>query len=1647
MKFMKATYKKFLLVAALFLAKTVAVNAQSVQYSDTASMLSGYARNGHVLKYTDTADMLNNLLRKVDTAGMLTNYLRKSDTAAMLSGYQRKGTGLLLSGGTLTGALAGTTASFSGDLQVTGNATVSGNITGASIIKSGGTPSQFLKADGSVDSKAYIAATDTASMLSGYLRQNNIPAYNGVPYTGANAGLNMGNNFIQVGPAKWFATSGLAGNDLSIGIETNRTIATYGSYLNITAQLYPGISFWRSGGTPAGSISSTPSGRGNVATFAVTGDFSASEGNMHDLGGVTAGAYRWRNVYAVGGNYSGAVTSGSFVKTGGTSSQFLKADGSVDNNVYLTTSDTSAHGYTGVPGVPYTGASGSLNMGNNSIQVGPAKWFATSGLAGNDLSIGTEANRTIATYGSYLNITAQLYPGISFWRTGGSPAGSISSTPSGRGNVATLAVTGDFSASEGNMHDLGGITAGAYRWRNVYAVGGNYSGAVTSGSFVKTGGTSSQFLKADGSVDNNVYLTASDTSAYGYTGVPGVPYTGASASLNMGNNSIQVGPAKWFATPGLGGNDLSIGTEANRTIATYGSYLNITAQLYPGISFWRNGGSPAGSISSTPSGRGNVATFAVTGDFSASEGNMHDLGGITAGAYRWRNVYAVGGNYSGSVLAGSFSKVGGTSTQFLKADGSVDNKAYVSSADTAAMLAGYARIGSGSSALKSDTLVLSRNVGFGDQKIAIYPDTLNDGVSTAPILKINPIYGVDKWSLGVDAQGLVFPDRTSGLSTLLMGNAGIENGNIIKLPVTSGTLISSADTASMLSGYVRLSNLPLAGSGVFTQTGNLVTPVTNGANISTTGSVTASGLNASAITHSGFLERKAIASSAGRPALSPLGSISYVDSAGARITYSNAPLSQDVITGALPVITLYRFNGSIDNKMPIQKNMAVGAIRFNGEWSGSATNYNAATALISASATDDYTSTTRGTRLNFTTTAQGSFAPAARYSMDEFSIFPVIADNLYSIGKSSLRFSKGYFADTVFGSKFVQSGGTSSQFLKADGSVDNNVYLTASSLPAGTGVFTQTGNLVTPVTEGANISTTGAVTASALNASSITNSGFFERKAVTSTAGRPVLSPLSSGFYVDSAGARVTYSNLPLSQDVITGVAPFITLYKFNGNIDNKTPVLKNAAIGGLRFSGESPGTTNNYNSATAVVSAVATEDYSATARGTRLNFTTTAQGSFTASIRYGMDEFSFFPVSLDNIYSIGKSSLRFSKGYFADTVFGSKFVQPGGTSSQFLKADGSIDNNTYLTASTMPPLNYLPLTGGTVTGAITTETLSTTQTGLNVAVSTTVLSKLVDRYERVEAPLLSEIAPSPNGGPMQVYFDSNNRLINLAPQGGVSGRTSYVNGVNQELGYRYGGSWDAKTPLAAGFAASQVGGGGWDGSNWAISSAISFNVGASGPLSPTNHGGRINFLLTSPNSITTPIKIVFDENGAILKGTQTSPANSNIKDYTTGSVFATDTSFAKAFVKAGGTSSQFLKADGSVDNNSYLTTGSAASNYLPLAGGTLTGTLDGLDANFKGTVRVKKITVTPTGWADYVFAHDYKLRPLEQVASYIETNKHLPDMPSAKEVEEKGISLGDNQALLLRKIEELTLYVIDLKKEINELKKDKKTKTRTGNK
>ncbi|AZB24802.1 cell wall anchor protein [Chryseobacterium bernardetii] len=91
--------------------------------------------------------------------------------------------------------------------------------------------------------------------------------------------------------------------------------------------------------------------------------------------------------------------------------------------------------------------------------------------------------------------------------------------------------------------------------------------------------------------------------------------------------------------------------------------------------------------------------------------------------------------------------------------------------------------------------------------------------------------------------------------------------------------------------------------------------------------------------------------------------------------------------------------------------------------------------------------------------------------------------------------------------------------------------------------------------------------------------------------------------------------------------------------------------------------------------------------------------------------------------------------------------------------------------------------------------------------------------------------------------------------------------------------------------------------------------------------------------------------------------------------------------------------------------------------------------ARFDGKIYAKEVEVKINVWADYVFRKDYKLRPLEDVEQHITEKGHLPNIPSAKDVEKEGINLGEMDAKLLEKIEELTLYSIEQNKQIKSQK------------
>ena len=103
----------------------------------------------------------------------------------------------------------------------------------------------------------------------------------------------------------------------------------------------------------------------------------------------------------------------------------------------------------------------------------------------------------------------------------------------------------------------------------------------------------------------------------------------------------------------------------------------------------------------------------------------------------------------------------------------------------------------------------------------------------------------------------------------------------------------------------------------------------------------------------------------------------------------------------------------------------------------------------------------------------------------------------------------------------------------------------------------------------------------------------------------------------------------------------------------------------------------------------------------------------------------------------------------------------------------------------------------------------------------------------------------------------------------------------------------------------------------------------------------------------------------------------------------------------------------------------------------TMTGTHSNALLTVAGKMVAQSCYITLTGWADYVFANDYKVPNLYDVEAYYKANKHLPEIPSEKEIIEKGVDLAEMNKLLLKKIEEMTILMVKQQKSIDAQQKD----------
>jgi len=153
------------------------------------------------------------------------------------------------------------------------------------------------------------------------------------------------------------------------------------------------------------------------------------------------------------------------------------------------------------------------------------------------------------------------------------------------------------------------------------------------------------------------------------------------------------------------------------------------------------------------------------------------------------------------------------------------------------------------------------------------------------------------------------------------------------------------------------------------------------------------------------------------------------------------------------------------------------------------------------------------------------------------------------------------------------------------------------------------------------------------------------------------------------------------------------------------------------------------------------------------------------------------------------------------------------------------------------------------------------------------------------------------------------------------------------------------------------------------------------------------------------------------------------------GAVFPTDTSLV---IWSNSNSNNYLVLQPSWGNTgigTYTPNAKFHVNGAMLMGSNSARIATGFSLSVDGRIMCEDIQVlNSTSWPDYVFAKDYKLMPLEEVEKSINKNKHLPNVPSAAEMEKTGINLAEMSKKLIEKVEELTLYVIELNKKNNAL-------------
>ncbi|WP_165025360.1 hypothetical protein [Dysgonomonas sp. ZJ279] len=223
-----------------------------------------------------------------------------------------------------------------------------------------------------------------------------------------------------------------------------------------------------------------------------------------------------------------------------------------------------------------------------------------------------------------------------------------------------------------------------------------------------------------------------------------------------------------------------------------------------------------------------------------------------------------------------------------------------------------------------------------------------------------------------------------------------------------------------------------------------------------------------------------------------------------------------------------------------------------------------------------------------------------------------------------------------------------------------------------------------------------------------------------------------------------------------------------------------------------------------------------------------------------------------------------------------------------------------------------------------------------------------------------------------------------------------------------------------------------------------------------TSLGGNLQFLTAQKNATFSAVRMTIAPDGKVGVGASAPLAIFDVNDYSPNSLKSVLARLPEGYNVGDGTylgvksyASQPLYAKSFAIEHAFYGDINSSINFYRGAsktGGFITISVSdgkelfkfspkGLDVG--GAITARSVEIRVDAGADFVFQPDYNLKPLSEVEQFVKTNKHLPEIPSEKQMIEEGVNVTDMQIKLLQKIEELTLYMIEQNKQIKELKEE----------